>query len=133
MFWISYNSIIIIKKCFYKLINAVCEIDFRSGASDFRTFRHNMVESILEMKEYFRFSKGIFSWVGYNVHYMPYIAEERNAGKTSWSFRKLFKYAMEGKLVAQLKGDGSAEDLFRTITEQKNQLIKNAAYFKISG
>lgn len=87
------------KKCFYKLINAVCEIDFRSGASDFRTFRHNMVESILEMKEYFRFSKGIFSWVGYNVHYMPYIAEERNAGKTSWSFRKLFKYAMEGILA----------------------------------
>lgn len=87
------------KKCFYKLINAVCEIDFRSGASDFRTFRHNMVESILEMKEYFRFSKGIFSWVGYNVHYMPYIAEKRNAGKTSWSFRKLFKYAMEGILA----------------------------------
>ncbi len=87
------------KKAFYKFINSVCEIDFRSGASDFRTFRHNMVESILEMKEYFRFSKGIFSWVGYNVHYMPYIAEERNAGKTSWSFRKLFKYAMEGILA----------------------------------
>ncbi len=84
------------KKSFYKLINAMCEIDFRSGASDFRTFRHYVVDAVLEMKEYFRFSKGIFSWVGFNTYFMPYVAEERNAGKTSWSFRKLFKYAIEG-------------------------------------
>ena len=86
----------LLKNTFYKFINSVCEIDFKSGASDFRTFRHNMVESILEMKEYFRFSKGIFSWIGYNTHFMPYIAEERQAGKTSWSFMKLMKYAFEG-------------------------------------
>ncbi len=84
------------KKSFYKLINKMCEINFQSGASDFRTFRREMVESILEMKEYFRFSKGIFSWVGYNTYYMPYEVRERNAGQTSWSFRKLFKYAIHG-------------------------------------
>jgi len=84
------------KKTFYKLINSMCEINFRSGASDFRTFRRGMVASILEMKEYFRFSKGIFSWVGYNTYFMPYEVQERNAGKTSWSFMKLFKYAIHG-------------------------------------
>ena len=84
------------KKTFYRLINSMCEIDFRSGASDFRTFRHYVVDSVLEMKEYFRFSKGIFSWVGFNTYFMPYVAQERQAGQTSWSFRKLLKYAIEG-------------------------------------
>ena len=84
------------KKVFYKLINSMCEINFRSGASDFRTFRREMVESVLELKEYFRFSKGIFSWVGYNTYFMPYDVQERNAGNTSWSFGKLMKYAVEG-------------------------------------
>ncbi len=84
------------KKAFYKLINSMCEINFQAGASDFRTFRREMVESILEMKEYFRFSKGLFSWVGYHTYFMPYKASRRNAGKTSWSFRKLVKYAIGG-------------------------------------
>lgn len=84
------------KKSFYRLINSMCEIDFRSGASDFRTFRRYVVDAVLEMKEYFRFSKGIFSWVGFNTYFMPYTAEERKAGQTSWSFKKLFKYAVEG-------------------------------------
>lgn len=84
------------KKSFYKIINAMCEIDFRSGASDFRTLRRSVVDAVLEMKEYFRFSKGIFSWVGFNTHFMPYVAEERRAGQTSWSFVKLLKYAIEG-------------------------------------
>ena len=84
------------KKTFYKLINSMCEINFQSGASDFRTFRREMVGSVLEMKEYFRFSKGIFSWVGYNTYFMPYEVQERNAGQTSWSFVKLFKYAIHG-------------------------------------
>ncbi len=84
------------KKTFYRLINAMCEIDFRSGASDFRTFRRYVVDAVLEMKEYFRFSKGIFSWVGFNTYFMPYTAEERQAGQTSWSFKKLLKYAIEG-------------------------------------
>ena len=84
------------KKTFYRLINAMCDIDFRSGASDFRTLRHYVVDAVLDMKEYFRFSKGIFSWVGFNTHFMPYTAKQRQAGKTSWSFKKLLKYAIEG-------------------------------------
>ncbi len=84
------------KRSFYRLINSMCEIDFRAGASDFRTFRHYVVDAVLEMKEYFRFSKGIFSWVGFNTHYMPYNAELRQAGTSSWSFKKLFRYAIEG-------------------------------------
>lgn len=85
-----------LKKSFYKVVNKMCEIDFQSGASDFRTFRHDVVEAILSMTEYHRFSKGIFSWVGFNTYYMPYVAEERNAGTTSWSMGKLFNYAFEG-------------------------------------
>ena len=85
-----------LKKGFYRVINRVCEIDFKSGASDFRTFRKDMVGSILSVKEYFRFSKGIFSWIGYNTYYLPYVVEERNAGKTTWSFGKLVRYAFEG-------------------------------------
>ncbi|MBQ8600433.1 MAG: glycosyltransferase family 2 protein [Clostridia bacterium] len=86
------------KSMFYRLINKVCDIDFRSDASDFRTFRNGMAKAIVGMREYHRFSKGIFSWVGFNTEYIPYIAEERNAGKTSWSFKKLLKYACEGFL-----------------------------------
>ena len=85
-----------VKGMFYKLINNICEIDFKSGASDFRTFRRNMVDAILSMPEYFRFSKGIFSWVGFETHYIPYIVEERFSGETKWSLRKLIKYAIEG-------------------------------------
>ncbi len=85
-----------LKKCFYKVINKISEIDFYPGASDFRTFRHSMVDAILEITECHRFSKGIFSWVGFNTHYMPYTAEERNAGSSSWSVKKLFSYAVEG-------------------------------------
>lgn len=84
------------KKSFYRIINSVSDTSFYSGASDFRTFRHYVVDSILEMKEYFRFSKGIFSWVGYQTHYIPYVARDRQMGKTSWSFGKLMKYALDG-------------------------------------
>ncbi len=85
-----------VKKMFYKVINKACEIEFISGASDFRTFRRVVAEAILSMPEYFRFSKGIFSWVGFNTHFMPYIASERHTGKTTWSFFKLLKYALGG-------------------------------------
>ncbi len=84
------------KSMFYKIINMMCEIDFKQGASDFRTFRREVVDAIVSVKEYHRFSKGIFSWVGFNTYYIPYVPEERNSGKTSWSFKKLFKYALEG-------------------------------------
>lgn len=84
------------KNTFYKLINKMCEVDFVSGASDFRMFRRNVVEAILNMSEYYRFSKGIFSWVGFNTYYLPYDVEKRNSGESKWSFWKLFKYAIDG-------------------------------------
>lgn len=84
------------KDCFYKIMNKMSDTRFVQGASDFRTFRRSMVDSILSMKEYFRFSKGIFSWVGYNTYYMPYTVSKRANGNSTWSFTKLFKYAIEG-------------------------------------
>lgn len=84
------------KNFFYKLINSISDVPFIQGASDFRTFRRSVVNSILEISEYHRFSKGIFSFVGYNTYYMPYVVESRNSGETSWSFKKLFNYAIEG-------------------------------------
>src|SRR5699024_7944973 len=67
-----------------------------ADASDFRTFRRCVAESILRMPEYHRFSKGIFAWVGYPTCFIPYVACPRAAGTTKWSFRKLFRYAIDG-------------------------------------
>ena len=84
------------KSLFYKIINGVAEVDFVNGASDFRLMKRNVVEAILQMTEYHRFSKGIFSWVGFNTKYIPYKAEERENGKSKWGFGKLLKYAIDG-------------------------------------
>ncbi len=84
------------KRSGYKIMNRVCETEFHNGASDFRLMRRIMVDAVLSMPEYYRFSKGIFSWVGFPTYYMPYVAEDRNAGESKWSFRKLLKYGMEG-------------------------------------
>ena len=84
------------KNAFYKVINQVTDVHFVNGASDFRTFRRNMLETILSMSEGDRFTKGIFAWVGFRTHFIPYVAAERAAGVSKWSFRKLFKYAMGG-------------------------------------
>ncbi len=84
------------KKSFYKLINRLTNINLKSDASDFRTFRRSVAESILTLGEYHRFSKGIFAWVGYNTCFIPYTACERAAGVTKWNFRKLFNYAIDG-------------------------------------
>ncbi len=84
------------KKTFYKLINKISDTKFTENASDFRTFRRSMVDSILQMQEYYRFSKGIFSWIGFHTYYMPYRVLKRATGSTKWSFRKLFKYALDG-------------------------------------
>ena len=65
-------------------------------ASDFRTFRRSVRDSILELPEYHRFSKGIFAWVGYNTEFIPYTACERHSGTTKWNFWKLLNYAVEG-------------------------------------
>lgn len=84
------------KKCFYKVINRLSNIDLKSDASDFRTFRRSVAECIISLGEYHRFSKGIFAWIGYNTCFIPYIACERAAGKTKWNFRKLLNYAIDG-------------------------------------
>jgi glycosyltransferase involved in cell wall biosynthesis len=84
------------KKCFYKIINKLSDVTLHADASDFRTFRRSVAESMLELTEHHRFSKGIFSWVGYCAEYIPYVACERQAGTTKWSFRKLTNYAIDG-------------------------------------
>ena len=84
------------KKAFYKTINKLSDINLRQDASDFRTFRRNVAESILSLGESHRFSKGIFAWIGYNTVYIPYTAEKRHSGKSKWSFFKLLNYALEG-------------------------------------
>ncbi|MBO4937705.1 MAG: glycosyltransferase family 2 protein [Oscillospiraceae bacterium] len=85
-----------LKKSFYAIINRISHVEIRSDASDFRTFRRSVRDSILEMGEYHRFSKGIFGWVGYDTCFIPYTACKRNSGTTKWSFKKLFNYALEG-------------------------------------
>lgn len=81
---------------FYWLINKMSRVEMVPGARDFRVMTRQMVDSILELPEYNRFSKGIFSWVGYRTKYLEYKNVERVAGTTSWSFWGLFKYAIEG-------------------------------------
>lgn len=84
------------KTAFYKLINKLSDISLKADASDFRTFRRCVAESILKLGEYHRFSKGIFAWVGYNTCYIPYTVNKRNAGNTKWNFGKLVNYAIDG-------------------------------------
>ncbi len=84
------------KGAFYKIINKVTEVDLISNASDFRTMRRKVVETIIELSEYHRFSKGIFSWIGYNTKAIPYEVKDRESGETKWNFRKLLKYALDG-------------------------------------
>ena len=83
-------------RIFYKLINKMADIDIVDGARDYRLMTRRMVDSILSMREYHRFSKGIFGWVGYRTKWIEYENIERIAGESNWSFWKLFKYAIEG-------------------------------------
>ena len=82
-------------RCYYKLINKISETEIIDGARDFRLMTRQVVDSILELKENNRFSKGIFSWVGFNTKWLNYENVERVAGVTKWSFFKLFKYSIE--------------------------------------
>ncbi len=81
---------------FYKVINKISDVDFISGVRDYRLMDRAVVNSILELKEKNRFSKGIFRWVGYETEYIEFENTERVAGETSWSFWKLFVYAIDG-------------------------------------
>lgn len=84
------------KKAFYKIINKLSNINLKADASDFRTFRRCVAESILSLGEYHRFSKGIFAWVGYETYFIPYTAQKRARGVTKWNFPKLLNYAIDG-------------------------------------
>ena len=84
------------KKCFYSTINRLSTVKLHPDASDFRTFRRCVAEDLIHLAEYHRFSKGLFAWVGYETHFIPYTAEARVAGTTKWSFTKLFNYAIDG-------------------------------------
>ena len=81
---------------FYKIMNKISQTEIVDGAQDFRFMTRQMVDSILAMQEYNRFSKGIFSWVGFKTKYIEYENVERVAGTTTWSFWKLFMYSLEG-------------------------------------
>ena len=84
------------KRSFYRIINKLSDVTLQPDASDFRTFRRSVRDSILDLAEYHRFSKGIFAWVGYDTCFIPYTACERAAGTSKWNFWKLLEYAVEG-------------------------------------
>lgn len=81
---------------FYKLINKISSTNIVNGARDYRMMTRQMVDAVISMTEYNRFSKGIFSWVGFRTKYLEYPNIERIAGKTSWSFGRLFRYSIDG-------------------------------------
>ena len=99
------------KKSFYAIINKLSKVTLQPDASDFRTFRRSVRDSILTLGEYHRFSKGIFAWVGYSTHFIPYTACERANGTSKWNFWKLLDYAIEGII-----GYSTAPLRFATIT-----------------
>ena len=85
-------------RLFYKLINRISDIELVDGARDFRLMKRNVVDVILDLNEYNRFSKGIFQWIGFKTKWLEYENIQRKNGETSWSFWKLVKYSIEGIL-----------------------------------
>lgn len=83
-------------RLFYKIANKITKIELVDGARDFRLMKREVVNAILDLKEYNRFSKGIFQWVGFETKWLEYENIERQKGETSWSFWELFKYSIEG-------------------------------------
>ena len=81
---------------FYKLMNQISNTEIVDGARDYRLMTRQMADAILSMKEYNRFTKGIYGWVGFRTKWLEYQNVERVAGETKWSFWKLFKYSLEG-------------------------------------
>ncbi len=87
-----------LSNAFYKIANAMTETYIDDGAQDFRIMKRKVVEAILSLTEYNRFTKGIFSWVGFKTKWFPHENRERAAGTSKWSLKKLFKYAIDGIL-----------------------------------
>ncbi len=91
------------KNCFYNLMNRLCDIKLENAASDFRMFRENVKKAMISLGEKNRFTKGVFSWVGFNVKYLPYKVEPRTSGKSSFGFISSMKYAFTGILAFSSK------------------------------
>ena len=85
-----------LSKEFYNVINKISKTEIVSGARDYRLMNRKMVDAVLEMSEYNRFSKGIFGWVGFRTKWLEYENIERSAGETKWNVKKLFIYSLEG-------------------------------------
>ncbi|WP_288225926.1 glycosyltransferase family 2 protein [uncultured Enterococcus sp.] len=83
-------------KKFYQLINRISETEMVDGARDYRLMTRQMVDAVLELTEHNRFSKGLFSWIGFKTEYISFENQERVAGETSWSFWNLFNYSIDG-------------------------------------
>nr|WP_294494718.1 glycosyltransferase family 2 protein [uncultured Mediterraneibacter sp.] len=88
----------VLSRAFYKVIRKICKLDMGDGKGDFRMMNRAMADSVLELKEYNRYMKGIFSFVGFDTKWIPFHNVERTAGETKWSLRSLFRYAVEGIL-----------------------------------
>lgn len=87
-----------LKRGFYHIIDRLSDVPFYENASDFRCFRRPVIDAIVSMGEYQRFSKGIFAWVGFHTTYIPYTVQPRLSGESKWTVGKLFRYAFEGIL-----------------------------------
>ena len=86
----------VLSKGFYKIVNAISETRIDDGAQDFRVFNRKVAAAMLSMPEHNRFTKGIFSWVGFNTKWFPHEDRARAAGETKWSLKKLIRYAIDG-------------------------------------
>lgn len=101
-------------RMFYKIINKISDADIVDGARDYRLMKRSMINAILSMSEYNRFSKGIFGWIGFDTKWIEFENVERVAGETKWSFGKLFKYSLEG-ITAFSVGPLQIASVFGTI------------------
>ena len=90
----KFNSFL--KKTFYKMIDKMSYVNFKMGASDFRLINRKIIDTIIEMKEHDRFSKGLFAYTGFTTCYLPYVPNKRVNGKTKWTKRNLFNYGVSG-------------------------------------
>ena len=97
-------------RMFYRLVNRISKTEIVDGARDFRLMRRSMVDAILSMPEYNRFSKGIFGWVGFKTKWLPYVNVNRVAGETKWSFFSLLLYSIDGAHASHLHRVGIDDD-----------------------
>lgn len=123
-------------KMFYKVINRISDIEMVDGARDFRLMKKYVADAILKMPEKCRYSKGIFSYVGFRTKWLPYENVERSAGESKWSFRQLLRYAIDGiisfsSFPLRLSGYASALFLLAALILLIFALIQSSAVLAI--